>query len=307
MKIIFAGTPEFAAIHLKTLLDHQIKPIAIYTQPDRPSGRGHKLQPSAVKQIALDAQILCLQPTSLRDEKAIKQLQKLQPDLILVVAYGLLLPAEILAIPRFGCLNVHASLLPRWRGAAPIIRAIEAGDTETGICIMQMDAGLDTGDVLLRKTCAITAQTTGQSLHDELAELGSNALLQVLADLPHLKAQKQALEGVTYAHKISKNDAIINWQQSAAELDCKIRAFYPYPAAYTFLAAKAFKIMQAQIVDIQGTPSEILQISKEGLIVACGENALKITKAQLPGGKVLDFAAILAGHKHLFKVGNKLG
>jgi len=301
MRIIFAGTPDFAAIHLQTLLANNITPIAVYTQPDRRAGRGHKLQQSKVKQLAIKHNIEVFQPINLRDQEAVNQLMHLKPDLILVVAYGLILPKKVLEIPRFGCLNVHASLLPRFRGAAPIVRAIEAGDLETGICIMQMDEGLDTGDVLLRKTCPILPNSTGLSLHDELAELGSKALVEAVNNLQNLKPIMQNHKLATYAHKITKEESKIDWQNSAQILERKIRAFYPKPATFSLINGSPFKILQANVVNnIYAEPGTIIKVSSKGLLIACAEGALNITFAQLPNAKALDFAAILAGNKNLF-------
>jgi len=307
MRIVFAGTPDFAAIHLQSLLNHNLKPIAVYSQPDRASGRGYKLQASPVKQLAIKNDIACYQPLNFKSSQDIKQLAELKPDIMIVVAYGLILPKEVLQIPRYGCWNVHASLLPRWRGAAPIIRAIEAGDSKTGICIMQMDEGLDTGNVLLSESCIIHPHTTGESLHNELANLGGQALIAALTKLNHLQPIPQPNDGVTYAHKISKEDSVINWHQNAEIIERKIRALYPKPATITKLNDQPFKIIAAQLIDLQGEAGTILKITSKELVIACDKDALKILKAQLPGGKVLDFAQIYAGNSHLFKLGDKLG
>jgi len=306
MKIIFAGTPEFAAIHLQSLLDNNIIPIAVYTQPDRRAGRGHKLQSSAVKQLAMQHNIAVYQPITLRSQENINNLKNLKPDLIVVVAYGLILPKEVLEIARFGCLNVHASLLPRWRGAAPIVRAIEAGNLDTGICIMQMDEGLDTGDVLLRKTCPILPNTTGLSLHNELAKLGSNALVEAINNLSNLKPIAQNHADATYASKITKEESKLNWHQSAQVLERKIRAFYPKPATFSVLNDMAIKILQANVVNgINAEPGTIVKANADGLLVACAQDGLNITCAQLPNAKALDFAAIWAGNKNLFTTCDK--
>ncbi|MDX1811781.1 MAG: methionyl-tRNA formyltransferase, partial [Gammaproteobacteria bacterium] len=235
MKIIYAGTPEFAAVALRALLKTSHEIIAVYTQPDRPAGRGRKLTPSAVKQVALEHNIPVYQPASLKDESAQQELANLNADIMVVAAYGLLLPKAVLDIPIRGCLNIHGSLLPRWRGAAPIQRAIEAGDAETGITIMQMDVGLDTGDMLLKKSCEITDADTTATLHDKLAELGGAAIVEALDLLEKnaLPAEKQDDAQAVYAHKLNKAEAVVNWNESAAIIQRKIRAFNPWPVAQT--------------------------------------------------------------------------
>ena len=247
LRIVFAGTPEFAAIHLRGLLQSQHQLVGVYTQPDRPAGRGKKLQSSPVKQMAQAADIEVFQPASLRNEAAQQELAALGADVMVVVAYGLILPQEILDAPRIACLNVHASLLPRWRGAAPIQRAIEAGDAESGVTIMQMDAGLDTGNMLATASCAIDRNTTAASLHDQLAELGLPLLLEVLDSLPqHLASGRvQNEELATYAPKILKPEAEIDWRESAELVAGKIRAFNPFPISYTFLGGERLKVHAA--------------------------------------------------------------
>ncbi|RKZ96443.1 MAG: methionyl-tRNA formyltransferase, partial [Gammaproteobacteria bacterium] len=235
LKIIFAGTPDFAAVALQSLLDSQHEIIAVYTQPDRPAGRGRKLTASPVKALALEHDIPVYQPVSLKDEAAQQELIELQADIMIVVAYGLILPEIILAAPQYGCLNIHASILPRWRGAAPIQRAILAGDQATGVTIMQMDKGLDTGDMLLINRCAINPGDTASSLHDQLALMGGTAIMQTLADIEAHRLQPQAQDDTqaTYAHKLDKQEAQIDWHQDADDIVRKIQAFNSWPVAYT--------------------------------------------------------------------------
>lgn len=309
LRIVFAGTPEFAASHLQALLDSEHSVIAVYTQPDRPAGRGQKLTPSPVKQLASKHNIPVLQPLNLRSTEAQQELAAFNADLMVVVAYGLILPQAVLDSPRLGCINSHASLLPRWRGAAPIQRAIEAGDTESGITVMQMEAGLDTGPMLLKVKTPILATDTAGSLHDRLASLGPDAVLQAIQGLADgsINAEKQ-LEGLaTYAHKLNKQAALIDWQRPAAALDCQIRAMHPWPVAHTTLAGETLKIHTAQVSEGHGQPGEILSAEREGLLVACGEQALRLTHLQLPNGKALAFSDLLNSKKDLFQTGQVLG
>ena len=309
LRIVFAGTPEFAASHLQALLDSEHSVIAVYTQPDRPAGRGQKLTPSPVKQLASKHNIPVLQPLNLRSTEAQQELAAFNADLMVVVAYGLILPQTVLDSPRLGCINSHASLLPRWRGAAPIQRAIEAGDTESGITVMQMEAGLDTGPMLLKVKTPILATDTAGSLHDRLASLGPDAVLQAIQGLADgsINAEKQ-LEGLaTYAHKLNKQAALIDWQRPAAALDCQIRAMHPWPVAHTTLAGETLKIHSAQVSEGHGQPGEILSAEREGLLVACGEQALRLTHLQLPNGKALAFSDLLNSKKDLFQTGQVLG
>ncbi len=309
LRIVFAGTPEFAASHLQALLDSEHSVIAVYTQPDRPAGRGQKLTPSPVKQLASKHNIPVLQPLNLRSTEAQQELAAFNADLMVVVAYGLILPQAVLDSPRLGCINSHASLLPRWRGAAPIQRAIEAGDTESGITVMQMEAGLDTGPMLLKVKTPILATDTAGSLHDRLASLGPDAVLQAIQGLADgsINAEKQ-LEGLaTYAHKLNKQAALIDWQRPAAALDCQIRAMHPWPVAHTTLAGETLKIHSAQVSEGHGQPGEILSAEREGLLVACGEQALRLTHLQLPNGKALAFSDLLNSKKDLFQTGQVLG
>ncbi len=309
LRIVFAGTPEFAARHLQALLDSEHSVVAVYTQPDRPAGRGQKLTPSAVKQLALEHDIPVLQPLNLRSTEAQQELADFNPDLMVVVAYGLILPQAVLDTPRLGCINSHASLLPRWRGAAPIQRTIEAGDSDSGITVMQMEAGLDTGPMLLKVSTPILATDTGGSLHDRLASLGPDAVLTAIQGLADgsLTAEKQ-LDGLaTYAHKLNKQAAIIDWQRPAAALDCQIRAMYPWPICHTRLAGETLKIHAAELAEGQGQPGEILSAERNGLLVACGEQALRLTLVQLPNAKALAFSDLLNSKKDLFQPGQVLG
>jgi methionyl-tRNA formyltransferase len=312
LSVIFAGTPEFAARHLDALLGGPHEVIAVYTQPDRPAGRGKKLQASPVKQRALETRLPVYQPRSLRTAESQSQLDALGADVMVVVAYGLILPQAILDAPRLGCLNVHASLLPRWRGAAPIQRAIEAGDDSSGVTIMQMDAGLDTGAMLASARCDITAETTGASLHDTLAELGTHCLAKVLDDLPGFQSRSRPQDnsGATYASKIRKEEAVLDWHQTATELDRKIRAFNPFPVCWSELAGQRVKIWRAApfagtVPTAAAEPGTILTSSREGIVVACGTGQLRLLGLQLPGGKVLEAAQLLNARSERFRVGER--
>ena len=300
MKVIFAGTPDFAAAALKAIAAAGFEIPLVLTQPDRPKGRGMQLAPSPVKQAALELGLRVAQPEKLRNNtEALQMLKEVEADVMVVAAYGLILPQDVLDAPKHGCLNIHASLLPRWRGAAPIQRAIEAGDAETGVCIMQMDIGLDTGDVVSEHRYAIQPTDTANEVHDALMSLGAAAIvadLQQLKTEGRLKSVKQPEEGVTYAQKLSKEEARINWSESAAVIERKIRAFNPVPAAWVEYQGKPMKIWRAEAVAQQGRAGEVLSCSSDGLIVACGENALKITQLQPSGGKRMDIAAFAAGH-----------
>ncbi|MGO2766974.1 methionyl-tRNA formyltransferase [Pseudomonas taetrolens] len=309
LRIVFAGTPEFAAEHLKALLDSPYEIVAVYTQPDRPAGRGQKLMPSPVKQLALEHNIVVMQPPTLRAPEAQADLAALQPDLLVVVAYGLILPQVVLDIPRLGCINSHASLLPRWRGAAPIQRAIEAGDRESGVTVMRMEAGLDTGPMLLKSVTAISAHDTGGSLHDRLAELGPPAVIQAIAGLAAgtLQGEVQDDSLATYAHKLNKDEARIDWNRPAIELERLIRAFNPWPICHSTLNGEALKVLGATLAEASGAPGQILAASKDGLIVACGEGALCLTRLQLPGGKALNFSDFFNSRREKFAVGITLG
>ena len=301
MKVIFAGTPDFAAAALKAIAAAGFEIPLVLTQPDRPKGRGMQLAPSPVKQAALELGLRVAQPEKLRNNaEALQMLKEVEADVMVVAAYGLILPQDVLDTPKHGCLNIHASLLPRWRGAAPIQRAIEAGDAETGVCIMQMDIGLDTGDVVSEHRYTIQLTDTANEVHDALMNLGAEA---IVADLQQLKAEgrlksvKQPEKGVTYAQKLSKEEARIDWNESAAVIERKIRAFNPVPAAWVEYQGKPMKIWRAEVVAQQGRAGEVLSCSADGLVVACGENAVKITELQPSGSKRMPIAAFAAGHK----------
>ncbi|MFI8381003.1 methionyl-tRNA formyltransferase [Pseudomonas sp. NPDC079086] len=309
LRIVFAGTPEFAAEHLKALLDtpHQI--IAVYSQPDRPAGRGQKLTPSPVKQLALQHDIPVYQPQTLRDPAAQAELAALKPDLMVVVAYGLILPQVVLDIPRLGCINSHASLLPRWRGAAPIQRAVEAGDAESGVTVMQMEAGLDTGPMLLKVSTPIAVGDTGGSLHDRLATLGPQAVIAAISGLAasNLVGEVQDDSLATYAHKLNKDEARLDWGRPAIELERLVRAFNPWPICHSTLNGEAIKMHATELGEGSGAPGTILAADKTGLTVACGEGALRLTRLQLPGGKALNFSDLYNSRRGQFAVGLVLG
>ncbi len=308
LKLAFAGTPDFAAAHLKALLSSQHELVAVYTQPDRRAGRGKKLVPSPVKTLAESEAVPVLQPASLKDADAQKEMAALGVDALVVVAYGLILPQSVLDIPRFGCLNVHGSLLPDWRGAAPIQRAIEAGDTESGVTIMQMDAGLDTGPMLAKAHCTIENGYSAGDLHDRLLELGPPLLVDVLDDLATYLDRAQAQEGkASYAHKIERNDAQLDWQLPAQLLQQKVLAFNPVPGAWTTLEGDSLKIWQATAAEGDGKPGEIIRADSEGLVVASGKGALQITTLQIPGGRAIAVADLLNARREAFGIGVILG
>jgi methionyl-tRNA formyltransferase len=295
MKLIFAGTPEFAAQALAAIIAAGHEVALVLTQPDRPAGRGMALQPSPVKKLALAHGIEVFQPLTLKDAEAQVKVAGIAAEVMVVAAYGLILPQLVLDMPKFGCINIHGSLLPRWRGAAPIQRALLAGDAETGVCIMQMEAGLDTGPVLLRGTFPIETKDTTASLHDRLAALGARLVVEALGRLP-LVAEAQPLEGVTYAHKIEKAEALIDWQRSAAELDRHIRAFNPFPGAQALFKGQTIKLWQAMPVAGSGKNGQILAVDRKQIIVACGKGALAIQELQKAGGKRLPVQQFLAGN-----------
>lgn len=309
LRIVFAGTPEFAAEHLKALLDTPHEIVAVYTQPDRPAGRGQKLMPSPVKQLAAQHGLPVLQPPTLRNPEAQAELAALQPDLMVVVAYGLILPQAVLDIPRLGCINSHASLLPRWRGAAPIQRAVQAGDAESGVTVMQMEAGLDTGPMLLKVSTPISAEDTGGSLHDRLARLGPPAVVEAIAGLAAgtLKGEVQDDALATYAHKLSKDEAKLDWNCPAVELERAVRAFDPWPVCHTTLDGEPLKVWAARLGEGKGEPGKILDASRDGLLVGCGEGSLLLTRVQLPGGKPLAFADLFNSRREQFASGLVLG
>lgn len=299
LRVGFAGTPAFAQKALQAILDARFDVVVVLTQPDRPSGRGMQLTPSPVKTLALGRRIPVEQPLSLRDDEPQAMLRAYDLDVLVVVAYGLILPQAVLELPRAGCLNIHASLLPRWRGAAPIHRAIEAGDAETGVCIMQMDAGLDTGGVVDEARLPILPMETTAQLHDRLAALGAErivAILQKLAAGETLLAQAQPEAGVTYAHKLEKAEARLDVSAPAALLDRKIRAYNPFPGAVLQAGDQPIKIWQASIVQEQGLPGTVLTADDAGVVMACGEGALRLEVLQAPGGKRLPAADFLRGH-----------
>jgi methionyl-tRNA formyltransferase len=310
LNIVFAGTPEFAAVALGALLDSPHQVIAVYTQPDRPAGRGRKLTASPVKALALARGIAVMQPATLRDAAEQARLAELRPDVMVVVAYGLILPKAVLQIPRLGCLNIHASLLPRWRGAAPIQRAILAGDRDTGVTIMQMDEGLDTGPMLAIASCPIHADDNAQTLHDRLAQLGAQTLLPVLDQLGAgtARAQPQDDRLAGYAAKLDKQEGRIDWTRAAVELDCMVRAFNPWPVAYTEINGDTLRIWRACRIDAAGAaaPGTIMAIDRRGIDVATGDGWLRLLTVQLPGGKVLDVADFVNA-RHALRVGDRFG
>ncbi|MDR3214281.1 MAG: methionyl-tRNA formyltransferase [Azoarcus sp.] len=297
LRVAFAGTPDFAACALAALVAAGYTVPLVLTQPDRPAGRGMKLTASAVKKLALAHGLAIAQPERLRDEAQRARLTACHPDVLVVAAYGLILPPEVLALPRLGCLNIHASLLPRWRGAAPIERAIAAGDPETGVTIMQMDAGLDSGPMLLCRTTAIAGDDTAASLHDRLARLGAEAIVDVLARLADdaLPATPQPDEGVTYARKISRAEAEFDWRRPGRELARTVRAFDPFPGAFGKVRDTAVKLWAAHPVPERGEPGVILRADGAGVVVACGEDALCVTELQRPGSRRLQVAEFLRG------------
>ncbi|MCU7837294.1 MAG: methionyl-tRNA formyltransferase [gamma proteobacterium symbiont of Taylorina sp.] len=298
MKVLFAGTPDFSAVALQALLDSEHEVVAVYTQPDRPAGRGRKLTASAVKALALEADIAVFQPLSLKDMDAQKELSACQADVMVVVAYGLILPEVVLKTPAYGCLNIHASILPRWRGAAPIQRAILAGDSHTGVTIMQMDKGLDTGDMLMTEICDINAMDSGSSLHDRLASMGAKLLLQTLDDIAadRLQPRKQDNSQATYAHKLDKKEAEIDWQSDAQLIVQKIQAFNSWPVAYTYLPGdknkgKPLRLWQAQFItaenpkDNNASYGEVIAESPAGIDVLAKNGMVRILELQMPGKK----------------------
>lgn len=310
LRILFAGTPEFAAAHLSSLLASRHDIIGVYTQPDRPAGRGKKLKPSAVKHVALANAIPVFQPISLKDTDAQAVLASHNADVMIVVAYGLLLPKPVLEAPKYGCLNVHGSLLPRWRGAAPIQRAVAAGDAQSGITIMQMDEGLDTGNMLIKAHYDLMPNETSASLHDQLMALGSPVLLQALDQLqngqltPIVQDDSQA----TYAAKISKEEAQIDWQRSPVDIERAIRAYNPFPVAYSFFKGERIKVYAAKAAlntNPQGELGTVLSFTEQSLSVRCNGGELHITQLQLPGKKAMDIAAIYNGHRERFIVGER--
>lgn len=310
MRIIFAGTPEFALPALKALLNSKHKICAVYTKPDRPAGRGLQLKASPVKQMALAANLTVVQPLSLKDQAALEQLKAFTADVLVDVACGLLLPKDVLTIPRLGCVNIHPSLLPRWRGAAPMQRAILAGDAATGLTIMQMDEGLDTGAIFRQESILIEQQDTAAIIEAHLADLGAKMLLSVLEELENgtAKAVPQDDTQACYAAKITKEEAKIDWHKNAIEIDRMVRAFNPWPIAFTQIGELIIRIFKAmpfpgvQNIEVVGT---IVNSNKEGIDVVTGDGVLRLLEIQLPGGRVLPVGEILKGRKEMFSLGKR--
>lgn len=311
MRIIFAGTPDFAARHLDALLTSEHQIVGVFTQPDRPAGRGNKLTPSPVKTLALHHDIPVFQPKSLRPEENQHLVADLQADVMVVVAYGLILPKAVLEMPKLGCINVHGSLLPRWRGAAPIQRSLWAGDAETGVTIMQMDVGLDTGDMLHKIPCPINAEDTSASLYATLAELGPVGMLETLQQLEQGTASPQVQDEsqVTYAEKLSKEEARLDWSLSAAQLERCIRAFNPWPVSYFVIDQQPVKVWQAQVIEADNsglTPGKILAADKKGIQIATAQGVLNITQLQPAGKKPMSAQDLLNSRSEWFTPGSVL-
>ncbi len=314
LRIIFAGTPEFAAEHLQALLDAPYALVGVFTQPDRPAGRGKKCLPGPVKALASEYKVPVFQPVTLKKSTDQLALSELRPDLMVVVAYGLILPPAVLTIPRLGCINVHASLLPRWRGAAPIQRAIEFGDEVSGITIMQMEEGLDTGPMLATTTCPIASNETGGSLHDKLVQLGPQLLLQTIDKMVQdgIKADVQNNDQVTYAPKLTKKEGAIDWILSAVEIDRKVRAFNLFPVAYSVIGGQRVRIWSGISLNDLGGPGQqtenrpagsIISVSEQGILVACGKGVYRIDELQLAGRKRLPVGEVLKSRAALFSPG----
>lgn len=310
LRIVFAGTPDFAARHLAALLSSEHEVIAVYTQPDRPAGRGKKLTASPVKNIALEHDIPVYQPENFKSDEAKQELADLNADIMVVVAYGLLLPQVVLDTPRLGCINVHGSILPRWRGAAPIQRSIWAGDAETGVTIMQMDIGLDTGDMLSIATLPIEATDTSASMYEKLAGLGPDALVECLADIAAGKAvaEKQDDELANYAKKLSKEEARINWSDDAVHIERCVRAFNPWPMSHFEAAENSIKVWQSRVAEqtTDKPAGTILQADKTGIYVATGQGVLVLEQLQVPGKKAMSVQDILNSRASWFEVGTQL-
>ncbi len=299
LRILFAGTPDFSVPPLRALLESEHRVVGVHTQPDRPAGRGRKLQPSPVKQVAQEAGVPVHQPVTLRQAEAVETIAALAPDLMVVVAYGLILPPEVLAIPRLGCVNIHASLLPRWRGAAPIQRAIEAGDRVTGVSIMQMDEGLDTGPVYLMRETPIEREDTAATLHDRLARLGAEALMEALPGIAAgtLQPRPQDESGATYAPKLEKKEAFIDWAQPAWRIERKVQAFNPWPVAQTRYEQANLRIWEAHAIEgMAAAPGTVMAAGREGVDVATGDGLLRITRLQMPGKKPVTAQDFINAH-----------
>ena len=311
LNIIFAGTPDFAAKHLKALIDSNHNVIAVFSQPDRPAGRGNKLTASPVKQLAIENNLPIYQPTTLKTVENQHVIANLNADIMIVVAYGLILPQAVLDMPKLGCLNVHGSLLPKWRGAAPIQRACWAGDSETGITIMQMDAGLDTGDMLYKLACPIESSDTSATLYEKLAKLGPQALLETLTQINQgkIKPEKQQQSQATYAEKLSKQEAKLDWNLSAIQLERCVRAFNPWPVSYFEVNGEPIKVWQAQVMATQHNQpvGTILQADKKGICIATSDGSLNMTILQPAGKKPMSAQDLLNSRKSWFEVGKILG
>lgn len=301
LSLIFAGTPEFSVPALEALIASRHRVVAVYTQPDRPAGRGQQVAMSAVKQCALKHQLPVEQPQTLKDLAAVERLAQWSADLMIVVAYGLLLPKNVLDTPRLGCVNIHASLLPRWRGAAPIQRAIQAGDEESGVTIMQMDVGLDTGPMLLERVTPIDARETGGTLHDRLSTLGADAVIEAIEAIAAAaaKPREQPKEGATYAAKIRKEEALIDWSKSAIEIDRQVRAFNPWPIAETRWNGQQLRVWEAASIDnkTSAAPGTVIATSSDGIDVATGVGTLRLTRVQAAGRKAMPAADFLRAHR----------
>lgn len=308
LKVIFAGTPDFAAQHLAALLDSKHDVVAVYTQPDRPAGRGKKLTASPVKVLGEEHNIPVYQPASLKQDAAQQELAAIEADIMVVVAYGLLLPTAVLNAPKLGCINVHGSILPKWRGAAPIQRAIWAGDSETGVTIMQMDEGLDTGDMLHIATLPIESSDTSATLYDKLAALGPKALVDVLDNFDSYSPEKQDDTLATYAKKLSKEEALIDWHDDAAQIERNIRAFNPWPVAWMNVDEHNVKVWSGDVVELDKavSPGTIVSANKEGITIATGKGALRITSLQIPGKKALPAADVINARQAWFEIGRNL-
>ncbi|MEX5413533.1 methionyl-tRNA formyltransferase [Atlantibacter hermannii] len=310
LRIIFAGTPDFAARHLDALLAANYNVVGVFTQPDRPAGRGKKLMPSPVKVVAQERGLPVFQPASLRPADNQQLIADLNADIMVVVAYGLILPKAVLEMPRLGCINVHGSLLPRWRGAAPIQRSLWAGDEETGVTIMQMDVGLDTGDMLYKLACPITPDDTSASLYDKLAELGPQGLIETLQLLASGKASPEVQDEsrVTYAEKLSKEEALLDWSLSAAQLERCIRAFNPWPMSYFMMDGQPVKVWKASVLEtgFNAAPGTILEADKQGIQVATAQGILNLEELQPAGKKAMKAQDLLNSRKAFFAPGNRL-